>query len=95
MRSVRHRLRSRSPRLAQLVVLSLPVEFVGCGTPILNPQGHVGEAEKTSSSTQSPIMLVLVVPTMLATLAVAWFFRASNCRSHSEICCSEVECPSY
>jgi cytochrome o ubiquinol oxidase subunit 2 len=49
----------------------------GCNG-ILDPRGPVGFAEKTILINSLAIMLAIVIPTILATLACAWWFRASN-----------------
>ncbi len=53
----------------------------GCNRGVLDPQGPVGIAEKTLLLNATGIMLCVVVPVMIATLCVAWWFRASNTRA--------------
>ena len=53
----------------------------GCQSGILNPQGSVGLAEKVILIDTMAIMLAIVVPTILATLTFAWWFRASNAKA--------------
>jgi cytochrome o ubiquinol oxidase subunit 2 len=60
------------------MVLVLPL--AGCGG-VLDPKGPVGAAEKLVLINSVAIMLVIVVPTILATLGFAWWFRASNTRA--------------
>jgi cytochrome o ubiquinol oxidase subunit 2 len=50
-------------------------------TGVLDPQGPVGAAEKLILLNSLGIMLAIVIPTILATLGVAWWFRASNSRA--------------
>lgn len=50
----------------------------GCDRGILNPVGPVGSAEKTILINSTAIMLAIIIPTIIATLVVAWWFRASN-----------------
>jgi cytochrome o ubiquinol oxidase subunit 2 len=50
----------------------------GCDRGILNPVGPVGSAEKTILINSTAIMLAIIIPTILATIAVAWWFRAGN-----------------
>jgi cytochrome o ubiquinol oxidase subunit II len=60
------------------------VSFVGlsgCSSGILDPNGPVGTAEKTILIDSLAIMLAIVVPTILAILGFAWWFRASNTRA--------------
>jgi cytochrome o ubiquinol oxidase subunit 2 len=47
----------------------------------MNPQGPIAADEKTILLNAVAIMLVIVVPTILATLLFAWWFRASNTRA--------------
>ena len=53
----------------------------GCSSELMNPQGPVGADEKTILLNALGVMLVIVVPTILATLVFAWWFRASNKRA--------------
>jgi cytochrome o ubiquinol oxidase subunit 2 len=48
---------------------------------ILNPQGPIGAAEKTILIDSVGIMLAIVVPTIIAILAFAFWFRASNTKA--------------
>ena len=47
----------------------------------MEPQGPIGSAEKTILLDSLAIMLAIVVPTIAATLAFAWWFRVSNARA--------------
>jgi cytochrome o ubiquinol oxidase subunit II len=53
----------------------------GCSQGVLDPQGPIASAEKTILLNSLGIMLAIVVPTILATLGVAFWFRASNTRA--------------
>jgi cytochrome o ubiquinol oxidase subunit 2 len=55
--------------------------LTACQPAILDPRGPIGAAEKTILIDSLVIMLAIVVPTILATLGVAWWFRASNRRA--------------
>ena len=48
---------------------------------VLDPAGPVGTAQKTILINSLVIMLLIVVPTIVATLAFAWWFRAGNPRA--------------
>src|SRR5215475_7834989 len=48
---------------------------------VLDPQGPVGAAQLLLMINSTEIMLVVVVPVILATLAFAWWYRASNPRA--------------
>jgi cytochrome o ubiquinol oxidase subunit 2 len=52
--------------------------LAGCHGSVLDPQGAVGVAEKTILLDSLAIMLAIVVPTIVAILAFAWWFRAGN-----------------
>ncbi len=58
-----------------------PLLLAGCQPAVLDPQGSVGAADKQILIDSVAIMLAIVVPTMLAILAFAWWFRASNTRA--------------
>lgn len=48
---------------------------------MLDPRGPIGLADKTILIGSLAIMLAIVVPTIIATLGIAWWFRASNQRA--------------
>jgi len=52
----------------------------GC-SGVLDPQGPIGSSEKQILFDALAIMLAIVVPVIVATLAFAWWFRASNSRA--------------
>jgi cytochrome o ubiquinol oxidase subunit II len=62
------------------VPILFPCLTAGC-TGVLDPQGPVGAAEKLILLNSLAIMLAIVIPTILATFGVAWWFRASNTRA--------------
>jgi cytochrome o ubiquinol oxidase subunit II len=55
--------------------------LTACQPALLHPQGVVGQAEKMILIDSLAIMLAIVVPTIVATFAFAWWFRASNVRA--------------
>lgn len=65
---------------AAITALALVAPLAGCGG-ILDPQGPIGAANRTILLNALGIMLVIVVPTIIATLAFAWWFRAGNPRA--------------
>lgn len=67
--------------LAAALVLS---ELAGCGRAQLQPAGPISDAERTILLDSVVIMLAIVVPTIIATLAVAWWYRASNRRARRQ-----------
>jgi cytochrome o ubiquinol oxidase subunit 2 len=48
---------------------------------VLDPQGPVGAAERLILLNATAIMLAIVVPVILLTLGVAWWFREGNTRA--------------
>ncbi len=62
-------------------VILAPLGLAACQPAVLDPQGPVGMAEKSILIDSLAIMLAIVVPTILATLAFAWWFRASNTKA--------------
>jgi cytochrome o ubiquinol oxidase subunit II len=71
------RLRERFGLVLTIACLALG----GCSAALLNPRGPVGQEEKTILLGSLAIMLAIVVPTIIATLAVAWWFRASHTKA--------------
>jgi cytochrome o ubiquinol oxidase subunit 2 len=53
----------------------------GCHPAVLDPKGVVGTADSTILIDSVVIMLAIVIPTILATLGFAWWFRAGNRRA--------------
>jgi cytochrome o ubiquinol oxidase subunit 2 len=53
----------------------------GCAEGVLDPQGPVATAERQILFNSLAIMLAIVVPTIIAILAVGFWFRASNSRA--------------
>jgi cytochrome o ubiquinol oxidase subunit 2 len=45
---------------------------------VLDPQGPIGRAERLILLDSTAIMLAVVIPVILATIAFAWWFRAGN-----------------
>ncbi|HEV3009111.1 MAG TPA: cytochrome ubiquinol oxidase subunit II, partial [Burkholderiales bacterium] len=52
--------------------------LAGCTGGVLDPKGPIAAAERQILFNSLGIMLAIVVPTILATLGVAAWFRASN-----------------
>ena len=53
----------------------------GCNEGVLDPKGPVAAAERLILFNSLGIMLAIVIPTILATLGVAFWFRSSNGRA--------------
>jgi len=63
------------------VVLIGATTLGGCSEGVLDPKGPIAFAERQILFNATGIMLAIVVPVMLATLGVAFWFRASNERA--------------
>jgi cytochrome o ubiquinol oxidase subunit 2 len=63
------------------VVLISAAALGGCSEGVLDPKGPIASAERLILFNATGIMLAIVIPTMLATLAVAFWFRSSNKRA--------------
>jgi cytochrome o ubiquinol oxidase subunit 2 len=59
----------------------LPLFAAGCNRGILDPAGPVGHAEKTILINSTAIMLAIVIPVIVATIAFAWWFRRGNAKA--------------
>ena len=53
----------------------------GCNRGVLDPVGPVAAAEKTILINSTAIMLAIIIPTMIATVAFAWWFRRGNSKA--------------
>jgi cytochrome o ubiquinol oxidase subunit II len=53
----------------------------GCDGGVIDPKGPIASAELLLMLNATGIMLAIVIPTMLATLGIAFWFRASNERA--------------
>ena len=60
-----------------VVLLSL----AGCNTAVLSPVGPIGAGNRIVLLDSVAIMLAIVVPTILAILGCAYWYRASNTRA--------------
>src|SRR6201986_5174935 len=76
--SVRSRSNMRYVLLAVLVGAAL---LGGCTEGVLDPKGPIAAADRQILLNSLGIMLAIVIPVLLATLGVAFWFRASNERA--------------
>ncbi len=58
--------------------------LAGCGRAQLQPAGPISDAERKILLDSVVIMLAIIVPTIIATLAVAWWYRPSNRRARRQ-----------
>jgi cytochrome o ubiquinol oxidase subunit II len=68
-------------RLPLAVLLIGAAALGGCSEGVLDPKGPVAAAERLIMLNATGIMLAIVIPTILATLGTAFWFRASNRRA--------------
>jgi cytochrome o ubiquinol oxidase subunit II len=68
------------PRAARSIAIFLAGALITSCQPagVLDPQGPIASAERLLLINSTEIMLVVVVPVIVATLAFAWWYRASN-----------------
>jgi cytochrome o ubiquinol oxidase subunit 2 len=67
--------------LLTAIVLVTVATLGGCTEGILNPQGPIASAERQVLFNSLAIMLAIVIPTIIAILAVGFWFRSSNSRA--------------
>jgi cytochrome o ubiquinol oxidase subunit II len=67
--------------LVSAIVLLSAVALGGCTEGVLDPKGPIAAAERQILFNALGIMLAIVIPTILETLGVAAWFRASNKRA--------------
>src|SRR6266404_569029 len=63
---------------ALALLLCVTAALGGCTQGVLDPQGPIADGERLILLDALGIMLLIAVPTILATLWFAWWFRASN-----------------
>ena len=62
------------------LVVAAPL-LAGCRHDIFDAKGPVGRADALITLDALVIMLAIVIPTMIATVVFAWWFRASNTKA--------------
>jgi cytochrome o ubiquinol oxidase subunit II len=74
---------TRNPRNAwRASLLAVSCAFVtSCDDGVLGPKGPVGRAEKLILFDATAIMLAVVIPVIVLTLAFAWWYRAGNTKA--------------
>jgi len=66
---------------ALAVLLVAAAALGGCTEGVLDPKGPIAAAERQILFNSLAIMLAIVIPTILATLGVAFWYRSSNQRA--------------
>jgi cytochrome o ubiquinol oxidase subunit 2 len=64
------------------LVLVATLTLGACSQGVLDPQGPIASAQRLLLINSTAIMLVVVIPVILATLAFSWWYRASNTRAN-------------
>jgi cytochrome o ubiquinol oxidase subunit 2 len=62
-------------------LMGLMLLATACNRGIFDPVGPVAAQEKQLLINSTAIMLAIVIPTMIATVAVAWWFRRGNAKA--------------
>ena len=74
--------RLRHSRLCRWPVVAAAILLPSCKPAgVLDPQGPIASAERLLLINSTAIMLVVVIPVIVATLAFAWWYRSSNTRA--------------
>ena len=73
--------RRRIAILARSAVLLPALALASCEGNVLDPAGPIGAAESTMLIDATVIMLAIIVPLMIATIAFAWWYRESNSKA--------------
>ncbi len=69
------------PLARRYALAAVPILLGGCQPAVLDPAGPVGRAQLSILTDSMAIMLAIVIPMMIGTLAFAWWFRAGNARA--------------
>jgi cytochrome o ubiquinol oxidase subunit II len=73
---------TRLPRLRVIAALPAVCLLASCRSAgVLDPQGPISLAERLILFNATAIMLVVVLPVIVLTLAFTWWYRASNARA--------------
>jgi len=73
--------RSVRDRLPWAAFSVLPALLAGCSGGVLEPHGPIGAANRLILFNALEIMAAIVIPTIIAALVFAWWFRESNTRA--------------
>ncbi len=74
-------LKKLGARVVRCVVVAAALSLSACQAAILDPRGPIGLADKTILIDSMAIMLAIVIPTIVAILGFAWWFRSANTRA--------------
>jgi cytochrome o ubiquinol oxidase subunit 2 len=68
-------------RRALFALAAAACVLAGCGGGVFDPQGPIGAADRQITLNALAIMLAIALPTIVAAVVFAWWFRASNARA--------------
>jgi cytochrome o ubiquinol oxidase subunit II len=68
--------------LRAISITSAAMVLTSCNEGVLDPHGPVGKAERVILYDATAIMLAVIVPVIVLTLAFAWWFRARNSQAN-------------
>ena len=69
---------SLASRSLRRLLFTAPLLLTACQPALLNPKGPIAHADMTILIDSLAIMLAIVIPTIVATIAFAWWYRAGN-----------------
>src|SRR5271166_3191945 len=69
------------PRLRKGAALAALLALGGCSGGVLDPKGPIGASNALIMINSLEIMLAIVIPTIVAGLVMAWWYRSSNGRA--------------
>lgn len=72
------------PAVRAAAAAAAALALAGCSGGVIEPQGPVGAADWQITINALEIMLAIAVPTIVAGVAFAWWFRASNTRARRQ-----------
>ncbi|QWT39783.1 cytochrome o ubiquinol oxidase subunit II [Dickeya dadantii] len=72
------RLRKYNKIFGMLSLIATALLLSGCDMALMNPKGQVGLEQRSLILTALGLMLIVVIPVIIMTIAFAWKFRASN-----------------
>jgi cytochrome o ubiquinol oxidase subunit 2 len=68
-------------RLRKGAALAALLALGGCSGGVLDPKGPIGAAASLIMINSVEIMLAIVIPTIIAAVVMAWWYRSSNARA--------------
>ncbi|UYG00825.1 MULTISPECIES: ubiquinol oxidase subunit II [unclassified Halomonas] len=60
------------------VLLALCLLLAGCSSALMDPKGDIGEAQRSLILSSFGLMMIVVIPVIVLTVAFGWHYRRSN-----------------